>query len=172
MIRTQHVLDSWRSLREDTIAAVQEFPADQFDFRVTPETQTFGEIARHILQASEGLTGMLLAGEDDFSVPDFRQRLARHVREPAPDAGAAELAVALQDSLDRRLRQLAAKPPEFLAQEITRFDGVKLTRLEMVQFMKEHELTHRSQLFLCLRLKGMVPSTTRRRMARLARQAT
>jgi uncharacterized damage-inducible protein DinB len=41
----------------------------------------------------------------------------------------------------------------------------------MVQFMKEHELTHRSQLFLYLRLKGIVPATTRRRLARLAKQA-
>ena len=33
----------------------------------------------------------------------------------------------------------------------------------MVQTMKEHELTHRAQLFMYLRLKGIVPSTTRRR---------
>jgi uncharacterized damage-inducible protein DinB len=172
MIRTEHVLDSWRSIREDTIAAVQDFPADQFDFRATPEMQTFGEIARHILQSSEGMTGMVLAGENDFTVPDFRQRLMRHIGELAPDASPAELAAALRESLDRRLRELAGKPADFLAQEITRFDGVKLTRLEMVQFTKEHELTHRAQLFLCLRLKGIVPSTTRRRLARLARQAT
>jgi uncharacterized damage-inducible protein DinB len=172
MIRTEHVLDSWRSIREDTVAAVEEFPADQFDFRATPEMQTFGEIARHIWQSSEGMTGMLLAGENDFTVPDFRQRLARHIGELAPDAGPAALAAALRDSLDRRLLELAAKPADFLAREITRFDGTKLTRLEMVQFIKEHELTHRAQLFLCLRLKGIVPSTTRRRMARLARQTT
>ena len=172
MIRTEHLLDSWRSIREDTIVAVQDFPADQFDFRATPEMQSFGEIARHILQAGEGMTGMLLAGENDFTVPDFRQRLMRHMRELAPEASPAELAAALRESLDRRLRELAGQPADFMAQEITRFDGVKLTRLEMVQFMKEHELTHRSQLFLCLRLKGIVPSTTRRRLARLAKQAT
>jgi hypothetical protein len=32
--------------------------------------------------------------------------------------------------------------------------------------VKEHELTHRQQLFLCLRLKGLTPPTTRRRLAR------
>jgi hypothetical protein len=36
----------------------------------------------------------------------------------------------------------------------------------MIQFIKEHELEHRALLFLCLRLKGMVPVTTRRRQAR------
>ena len=68
----------------------------------------------------------------------------------------------------KRTVELAAKSPEFLAQIITRFDGQKLTRLEMVQFIKEHELTHRSQMFMYLRLKGIVPATTRRRMAKQA----
>jgi len=44
-------------------------------------------------------------------------------------------------------------------------DGQRVTRLEMLQFVKEHELSHRAQLFLYLRLKGLVPPTTRRRMA-------
>jgi len=41
----------------------------------------------------------------------------------------------------------------------------------MLQFAKEHELTHRAQLFMMLRLKGMVPPTTRRRLAAAAAQA-
>ena len=60
------------------------------------------------------------------------------------------------------------QPEEFFDQEITRFDGMRLTRLEMLQFVKEHELTHRSQLFMLMRLKGMVPPTTKRRMAAAA----
>ena len=38
--------------------------------------------------------------------------------------------------------------------------------MEMLQFVKEHELTHRAQLFVYMRLKGIVPATTRRRLAR------
>ena len=58
--------------------------------------------------------------------------------------------------------QLALQPAEFFAHIITRFDGQMVTRLEMVRFTKEHELTHRAQLFLYLRLKGLVPATMRR----------
>ena len=68
--------------------------------------------------------------------------------------------------MEKRAAELAAKPAEFYAGEITRFDGQRVTRLEMLQMLKEHELTHRSQLFLYLRLQGMVPPTTRRRMAK------
>jgi uncharacterized damage-inducible protein DinB len=49
---------------------------------------------------------------------------------------------------------------------ITRFDGQRVTRLETLQFTKEHELTHRSQMFLYLRMKNIVPATTRRRTAK------
>ena len=62
--------------------------------------------------------------------------------------------------------QLALQPAEFFAHVITRFDGQMVTRLEMVRFTKEHELTHRAQLFLYLRLKGLVPATMRRRLVK------
>ena len=53
----------------------------------------------------------------------------------------------------------------FMRGIITRVDGARVTRLEMLQFVKEHELTHRAQLFLYMRMKGIVPATTRRRLA-------
>ncbi len=168
MIRTEHVLDSWRAIREDTAQAVLDFAAEDFGFRATPEMQTFGEIALHILQSSYGLTGMLLAGEEDFTVPDFRKRLARHFAEAPGEASPRELAAALKETLETRIQELSGQSPEFFSHIVTRFDGQRLTRLEMVQTIKEHELTHRAQLFFCLRMKGIVPSTTRRRLARQA----
>lgn len=163
MVRVEHVLESWKTIRRDTVAAVEDFPAGDFNFRATPEMDAFGDIAKHVLASSEGMTGMLLAGEDDFTAPDFRARVRAHVRNADPAPG--ELAGALRESLERRAAELAAQPPEFFARIITRFDGMKVTKLEMIQQLKEHELTHRSQLFTYLRLKGIVPSTTRRRLA-------
>jgi uncharacterized damage-inducible protein DinB len=160
------VLDSWRTIRQDTAAAVEDFPAGELDFRATPDVATFGETARHILDASQGLTGLLLAGDEDFTAPDFRKRMVGHMSGLPANASAAELAAALRHTLDARLAELAAQPAEFFAHIITRFDGQKVTRLEMVQTIKEHELTHRAQLFFCLRLKGIVPATTRRRLAK------
>jgi len=165
MVRTQQVLDSWKTIRQDTAAAVEDFPAGEMDFRATPEMATFSEIARHILEAGNGLTGMLLAGEENFTAPDFREKMKRRMGSLPANASAADLAAALRQSLDQRLAELAAQPPEFFARIVTRFDGQKVTRLEMVQTIKEHELTHRAQLFVYLRLKGLVPATTRRRMA-------
>jgi uncharacterized damage-inducible protein DinB len=168
MIRVEQVLDSWRTIRQDTAAAVEDFPAGELDYRPTPEVATFREIARHVLDSSDGLIGLLLSGDNDLTAGNFRERLKTHLRGLPADIGATELANALRESIAQRTEQLAAQPPEFFAQMMTRFDGQQVTRLEMVQFIKEHELTHRAQLFMYLRLKGIVPATTRRRLAKQA----
>lgn len=170
MIRLESVLDSWKTIREDTAATVEEFPPAEFDFKAAPELMTFREITRHILEAGHGLAGLLASGEKNFTRPEFRQMMARHLPALAPEADGAALASALRQSVAGRTAELARMTPEFWAEEITRFDGVRVTRLEMLQTIKEHELTHRAQLFIYLRLKGLVPVTTRRRQARQARQ--
>ena len=161
MVRTEALLDSWRSVREDTAQAVEDMPEAELDFRPVPEVMTFREIARHILGSSHALTGMLL---DGLEAMDRREITKRFPPVPA-DAGSALLASELRARLADRLAALAAQPPEFFSGLVTRFDGQRVTRLEMTQTIKEHELTHRAQLFLYLRLKGIVPVTTRRRQA-------
>ncbi|MGA2136940.1 MAG: DinB family protein [Bryobacteraceae bacterium] len=164
MVRLEAVLDSWKAVRADTAAAVEEFPSDQFGYKPAPDLMTFGEIARHILAAGHGLTGLLLAGEEHLGGPQFREKMARFALLPE-GAGAADLARELRASMAQRVTELAAQTPEFYAGIITRVDGARVTRLELLQFAKEHELTHRAQLFLYLRMKGLVPATTRRRLA-------
>ncbi len=166
MVRVETVLDSWKSVRQDTAQAVEDFPEKELDFKPTPELMSFGEIARHILEAGHALTGLLLDGVENFAVPEFREMLKKQLP-PLPDKpDAAVLASELRKLIDQRCAQLGQKPADFYSGIITRFDGQRVTRLEMVQFVKEHELTHRSQLFLYLRLKGVVPPTTRRRQAK------
>lgn len=166
MVRLETVLDSWRTVRADTALAVEEFPQSELDFRPVPEVMSFRDLAVHILQAGHGLTGLLLEGVENFATPDFRERVKEHGVPLAPEANAQVLADALRQSVERRCRELAEQPPEFFAHLVTRMDGQRVTRLEMLQFIKEHELSHRAQMFLYLRLKGIVPPTTRRRMAK------
>ena len=165
MIRLESVLESWKTVRQDTAQAVLDFPAGELDFKPAPDLMSFREIARHILDAGNGLTGLLLDGETDFTAAGFRDRMKAHFSTLPAGADAAALAAELNASVERRTADLAQQTPEFFARIITRFDGQQVTRLELVQMVKEHELTHRSQLFVYQRLKGIVPVTTRRRKA-------
>jgi uncharacterized damage-inducible protein DinB len=166
MVRLESILDSWKGIREDTAQAVEDFSAHDLDYKPSADLMSFGEIARHILQASHALTGMLLDGVDNLATPQFREMINKYVAQLPPCEGAGALARELRNQVDARLPELAAQPASFYAGEITRFDGQRVTRLEMLQTVKEHELTHRAQLFTYLRLKGIVPPTTRRRQAK------
>ncbi len=165
MVRKETVLDSWKSVRQDTAQAVEDFPVAEFDFKATPDSMSFGELARHILDAGHALTGMLLDGVDDLTTPQFREMIGKYKPQLAEQLDAATLASELRKSMETRAAELAAMGEDFYSGLITRFDNQRVTRLEMVQFVKEHELTHRSQMFVYLRLKGIVPATTKRRQA-------
>jgi uncharacterized damage-inducible protein DinB len=161
MVRLDALLESWKAVRQDTAQAVEDMPEAEMDFRPVPDVMTFREIGRHILASSYAISGMLLDGVQKMD----RQELMKRFPPVPADAGAGVLASELRARFEERLPALAAQPPEFYAGMVTRFDGQQVTRLEMLQFAKEHELTHRAQLFLYLRLKGIVPVTTRRRQA-------
>ena len=165
MVRKETVLESWKSVRQDTAQAVEDFPAAELDFKATPDLMTFGELGRHILDAGHALTGIMLDGVDNLATPQFREMIGKYKPQLPEQLDAATLASELRKSLETRAAELAAKGEDFYSGLITRFDGQRVTRLEMLQFIKEHELTHRSQMFLYLRLKGIVPATTRRRQA-------
>jgi uncharacterized damage-inducible protein DinB len=166
MVRLEAVLHSWRTVRADAAQAVEEFPADQLDFRATDDLMSFRQLALHILNAGNGLIGLLLDGEDNFSTPAFRDKLKQYGSGLGEQSSAAEIASALRASWDGWEAKLAAAPAELWSAMMTRMDGQQVTKLEMLQYAKEHEITHRSQMFVYLRLKGVVPPTTRRRMAK------
>jgi uncharacterized damage-inducible protein DinB len=166
MVRLESILDSWKGIREDTAKAVDDFSAHDLDYKPSADLMSFGEIARHILQSSHALTGMLLDGVDNLATPQFREMINKYVAELPVAKDASALARELRSQLNSRVAQLASQPASFYAGEITRFDGQRVTRLEMLQGVKEHELTHRQQLFMYLRLEGIVPPTTRRRQAK------
>jgi uncharacterized damage-inducible protein DinB len=166
MVRTETVLDSWKTVRQDTAQAVEDFPAAELDFKATPDLMTFGELARHVLDAGHALSGMLIDGVDNLATPQFREMVAQYRPQLPERLDAATLASELRKSVESQTAILSAKGEDFFSGMITRFDGQRVTRLEMLQFIKEHELTHRSQMFMYLRLKGIVPATTRRRQAK------
>lgn len=166
MVRVDAFLESWKAAREDAAQAVEDMPAGQLDYRPKHDLMSFREIATHIVQAGAALTGLMLDREVDLTTPDFHQKLEKYLR-PLPDgAGPEAIAGEMRAAVEDHCAALAAQPQEFFGEMLTRWEGAKLTRLEMMQFVKEHEIAHRMQLFMYLRMNGVVPPTTRRKMAK------
>lgn len=166
MVRLETVLGSWRTVRLDTAQAVEEMPAHAMSFQPAEGMLTFHETAQHILHSGHILTGLLLDGETNLASATFRASFPKYIAQLPETTTQEALAKALREEVEQRVTELAAQSPTFWEQIMTRFDGQQVTRLEMLQFVKEHELTHRSQLFMYQRLQGIVPVTTRRRLAK------
>ncbi len=113
MIRVEAFFDTWKTIRQDTAQAVEDFPPAEFDFKPVPELMSFREIARHILDAGHALTGVLNDGFEDLA--SCRQLFKDYAVPLAADAEPAALAAALRDSLALRTSQTLQKPPEFFS---------------------------------------------------------
>ncbi len=163
MVRPEYFCENWKAVREDSALAVEQMPAAKLDFRPQADMMSFREVARHIVEAGRALTGLMLDRETDLAAPDFRERLKKYEK-PVPEDQAG-LAEALRTSVEAHCEALRGLSAGFFAEQLTKWDRTVLTRLEMMQFVKEHELAHRMQLFLYLRMNGLVPPTTRRKMA-------
>src|SRR5580698_7997944 len=111
MVRLDSILSSWKAVREDTAQAVEDFAAYKWDYKPGADLMSFGDTARHILDAGYGLTGLLLAGEENLSTPQFRENIGKVVAELPKTLDAAALAAELRSAMERRAPQLAAKGP-------------------------------------------------------------
>src|SRR5882724_7728652 len=106
MDRLQAVLDSWKTIRQDTAQAVEDFPASDFDFKATPDLMSFEDLGRHILDAGHALSGMLLDGVDNLATPQFREMIGKY-RPPLPERlDAPTLASELRKSIETRSAEL------------------------------------------------------------------
>lgn len=164
MVRLETFLNEWKNARMLAAEAVEEMPPGKLDYRPGDDLMSFRDVAVHIADAGRAFTGLLVDGVTEFTGPMFREKAAAYARPLPANASNAALAAALRSSIEEHCGELAGATPEFLAGMIARWDGAELTRFEMLLWLREHELAHRMQLFLYLRLNGVVPPTTRRRL--------
>ncbi len=162
----KQMADSWRTVRKNTVQLAEDIPADQYEFRATPDTMTVASMLAHIA------TGPFWAEQVHFvekkhelSIPDFHRYFgaagamaaALTTKDQIVDAliaGGESFALHLEAMTDEQLDELVALP------------NASKSRMEMLLGVKEHEMHHRAQLMLVQRLLGIVPHLTRARQQR------
>jgi uncharacterized damage-inducible protein DinB len=168
-MQTEALLNLWKLLRQESILALREFPAESLDEELIPGFMTFRDLHRHIVESTHILTGLLLDGAEAFNMPEVRSRFKDYLPVVAENAGPEELAAALEQRLEERCEQFAQQNEAFWTREVVHFSGTRMNAREMVLMLQKHESEHRAQAALLSRMKGIVPATTRRRLAAQAR---
>jgi uncharacterized damage-inducible protein DinB len=158
----EETLRAWRGDREGIIDEVRNIPADQFDFRPTPEVKSVRELVQHILEVSMMMTGELTRTDTDLRRAPWPDLLAMYAK-PAYEA------TNKQQLLDLLESQMVAAEDAFRAcgelemrEFMDNFDGSRGTKMQWLHHGIAQEMYHRGQLTLYARLLGLEPALTKR----------
>lgn len=135
-------MQNWNRVHKQSVRLMERAPSDQFEWKTCESAMTLGALMNHIYQAEAGLVNAALTGQ--FS------------REGMPETGTStdELVASYRKSHDELVARVAALAAEQLDEEISPF-GEKLgtmTRGTVLNFILEHEVHHRGQLYVYLRM--------------------
>ena len=164
---------AFRTVRGNTIKVVEEIPDDKLDFVPAPGARSVKQLVAHV----SSVTKYNLDVHRDRKLTsvagyDFPGYLAKLAEQEAKLTTKAQLLAALKANGEEFAGFLESCSDAFLAERVENFDkqGSK-SRLELLLSPKEHEMHHRGQLMLILRMLGGTPHLTRERQARAAAQA-
>lgn len=164
---------AFRTVRKNTVQLAHDIPADQYEFVASPGFKTVRENFAHIawaptlqldLHRDRKLTtlqgydwGKLMAGAAAFEgTPRSKDEIVALLERTGAEF-ASWVEGLSADFLNETYLDPTGQNPK--------------SRFESIMSVKEHEMHHRGQLMLILRLVGGVPHLTRERQARAAAAA-
>jgi uncharacterized damage-inducible protein DinB len=136
-------IKNWRRIHKQSVRLMRVAPSEQFGWRTCETAMTLGELMNHLWIAERGLVEAALTGE----VPQHK---------PEMKTNTEDLIAAFDESHQELVARVAALKPEQLVEEIAPFGGKygTMTRETLLHFLHEHEIHHRGQLYVYLRMLG------------------
>src|ERR1043165_6899681 len=134
----------WNHTHKQSVRLLCVAPNDQFGWRTCEGAMTLGELMNHLWLGERGLVEAALTGEIPQNKPD-------------PKTSTEELVATFDQSHNELVARVAALTPQQLGEEIAPFGGKygTMTRESLLQTMREHEIHHRGQLYVYLRMLGV-----------------
>ncbi len=164
---------SYRTVRNNTVQIANEIPESKFDFSAAPGTRTVRQLLTHIA-LTDSFSGIHKEKRTSFDGFNFPELVGQMTAEEQKPRSKAEIVAMLTQRGEETAAWIESLGDEFLAETFHQPPGTTpttKTRFEMIMGMKEHEMHHRGQLMLMLRLMGQVPHLTRERQERFAAAA-
>lgn len=157
----QEILTYWNNVREGFIHELELVPEDKLNFRATPETRTILELMHHVLETEMVIGRETCQENPEISMARWGELLQRYAPNVKQASGKQALLDLLDSSIKETLGRIEAAGEVKLQGPMRSFDGKEKSRLYMLQFLAGHEMYHRGQLTVLLRLLGIEPALTR-----------
>ncbi len=148
---TDVLRDSLAGRQKNTVAAIDEMPADKFGFKPTPEQMSFGHLAAHIAESNY----FFCAKVGDVAAPK--------VEEVTETAGKEKLVAAVKASFDFCGTALAKAEDAKLGDSIQDFMGKPRPRAWAALALAGSWSDHYGAAAMYLRLNGLLPPTAQKK---------
>ena len=155
------IIGSWREVRAGLIEEVAQIPADKFSFRAADGMRSVAELLQHLVESQKFLVGEACRPDTNL----MRKSFAENIKDYAPDArnvndkeAIIQMLQTAMDDCEKILRDNADE----LKNSMKRFDGKEMTKLGFMSFAIAHEMYHRGQLTVYVRLLGIEPVLTQK----------
>jgi uncharacterized damage-inducible protein DinB len=165
-----HIIDTWTEVRSGFIDELAQIPADQFDFRPTPDVRSVAEIVRHVVEAQKLMAGEICRPDTNFKRMPILELIKSYSGDVAAAEGKDALIELMKQSMKSSVAALRSFGDEALQQTMERLDGRLMPKTDFLHFIINHEMYHRGQITVYQRLLGMEPVLTARLKQFLAAQ--
>ena len=156
------VLEAWRDVRQGIIEELENIPADQMDFRPTPEVRSVREQVQHILEVAMMATGEFTRPDTNLQRAPWPKLLGMYAKPAWKAKTRAQLLSLLRSQMKDAEKKFRQQGELALYQYHTRFDGKQGSKLAWLHHAMENEWYHRGQLAIYARMMGLVPALTQR----------
>ncbi len=136
--------------QKNTIAAVEAMPADKFNYKPTPDQNTFGHLVAHMIEANNALCSKATAVA------------APKAEEAKETDGKDKLVAALKASFDFCSDALAKMDDSKLGETTEGFGGKQVTRAWASMVLASSWADHYAEAAMYLRLNGVLPPTAKK----------
>ena len=143
--------DALPGRQKNTVAAIEEMPADKFNYKPTPEQMTFGELAAHITQGNY----FFCSNVGDVPRPKDETELKG-------TEGKEKLAAAVKASFEFCASALAKADDSKLSDSIEWFDHKPRPRAAAFLGLASSWADHYGIAAMYLRLNGLMPPSAQR----------
>ena len=143
--------DALPGRQKNTVAAIEEMPADKFNYKPTPEQMTFGELAAHITQGNY----FFCSNVGDFARPKDETELKG-------TEGKERLVAAVKASFEFCGSALAKADDSKLGDDIEWFDHKPRPRAAAFLGLAGSWADHYGIAAMYLRLNGLTPPSAQR----------
>ena len=156
----EEALEAWEYTRTGVIDEVKNLSDADLAFRPHAKSRTVAEIVVHLAESGLLMAGELTRPDGDFTRKPYPQLVKEYAGGlPSPQRKSPLVALLKRTHADGQ-RKIRAAGELLMLQQITRFDGLRGTRLAWMNHGISHEDYHRGQIALYARLVGRVPALT------------